>query len=249
MGRSTRNKLTFPEIPSSIEDTADQVTKNGGVGIPVACDFTVDAQVKQLFEKVKNEKGKVDLLVNSAWGGEEIKINNEPFWKYPPDLWHSPFWTNYAHQWEYAFNRGVRNYLAASCHAVPLMVERKSGLIVNVSYWEDDTYLGELFYDLAKSTMNRLAFGMANELRDNNITVIAVAPGFMKTEVVMASISLNREAVKESFGMPTQTTLYVGRAIAALAKDKNVAEKSGKTVKVSALAKEYGFVDLDGTQP
>lgn len=109
--------------------------------------------------------------------------------------------------------------------------------------------MGELFYDLAKSTMNRLAFGMANELRDNNITVIAVAPGFMKTEVVMASISLNREAVKESFGMPTQTTLYVGRAIAALAKDKNVAKKSGKTVKVSALAKEYGFVDVDGTQP
>ena len=97
--------------------------------------------------------------------------------------------------------------------------------------------------------MNRLAFGLSEELKKDNIAVISLAPGFMKTEVVMASVKINTEAIKESFGLPTQTTTYVGRAVAALACDSKVMEKSGKTFHVSDLAKEYCFTDIDGSQP
>jgi len=143
----------------------------------------------------------------------------------------------------------VRNYLAASCYAAEIMVQQKSGLIINISYWDDGKFMGELFYDLAKTTMNRLAFGLAHELKKDNIAVISLAPGFMQTEVVMAAINLNTEAIKEAFGFPNQTTTYVGRAVAALACDLKVMDKSGKTFHVSDLAKEYGFTDTDGSQP
>ncbi len=247
--RSSGNNYTFSELPYSIEKTAQQINEYGGVGIPLQCDYTDDIQMKELFRKIYRESNKIDLLVNAAWGGEEIKINNEPFWKSPPVQWHTPFWTRYKSHWEYMFNRGVRNYLAASCHAAEIMVKQKSGLIINISYWDDGKFMGELFYDLAKTTMNRLAFGLSEELKKDNIAVISLAPGFMKTEVVMASVKINTEAIKESFGLPTQTTTYVGRAVAALACDSEVMGKSGKTFHVSDLAKEYGFTDIDGSQP
>lgn len=247
--RSTQNNYTFSDLPYSIEDVANQINEHGGIGIPIQCDYTDDTQVKQLFQKIYQEAAKIDLLVNAAWGGEEIKINNEPFWKYPPEQWNTPFWTHYDSYWEYMFNRGVRNYVVASCNAAAIMVKQKSGLIINISYWKDDKYMGELFYDLAKTTMNRLTFALAQELKKDNIAVISLAPGFLKTEVVMASINLNRAATKEAFGLPSQTTTYVGRSIAALACDSKVMNKSGKTFHVSDLAKEYGFTDTDGSQP
>ena len=247
--RSTGNNYTFSDLPYSIEETAKQINECGGVGIPMQCDYTDDTQVKQLFQKIHRQSDKIDLLVNAAWGGEEIKINNEPFWKYPPKQWNTPFWTHYKSHWEYMFNRGVRNYLAASCYAAEIMVKQRSGLIINISYWDDGKFMGELFYDLAKTTMNRLAFGLAHELKKDNIVVVSLAPGFMQTEVVMAAINLNTEAIKEAFGFPTQTTTYVGRAVAALACDSKVMDKSGKTFHVSDLAKEYGFTDTDGSQP
>jgi NAD(P)-dependent dehydrogenase (short-subunit alcohol dehydrogenase family) len=246
--RSSGSNYTFSDLPYSIEETARQINQHGGVGIPIQCDYTNDTQVKQLFRKINKESDKIDLLVNAAWGGEEIKINNEPFWKYPPEKWNTPFWSRYTSYWEYMFNRGVRNYLAASCYAAEIMVKQKSGLIINISYWDDGKFMGELFYDLAKTAMNRLAFGLAHELKRDNIAVLSLAPGFMKTEVVMAALNLNPEATKEVFGLPSQTTTYVGRAIAALACDSKVMDKSGKTFHVSDLAKEYGFTDTDGSQ-
>jgi NAD(P)-dependent dehydrogenase (short-subunit alcohol dehydrogenase family) len=225
-------------LPGNIDDTADAVTQAGGRGIAVRCDHTHDDDVAALFARVQRDHGRLDLLVNNAWGGHESfdGVFEAPFWKHP-----------LAH-WDTMFDRGVRNHLLASRHAAPLLVEQKRGLIVTTTYWDRGHYLrGNLFYDLAKSTMCRLAFDMAQELRPHGVASLAVSPGWMRTEFVLAGHQIDEAHWHERPALArTESPRYLGRAVAALAADPQVLAKTGQVLRVGDLAGEYGFTDIDG---
>lgn len=248
-GRSTRQQPAdsygrilalsgMSAVPGSIDDTADEVTALGGRGIALRCDHTQDDEVKQLFERVQREHGRIDLLVNNAWGGHEAFSG----------VFEASFWEHALDQWDAMFDRGVRNHLVASRHAAPLMVKQRRGLIVTTTFWDRDRYMkGNLFYDLAKSAMNRLAFGMAEELRPHGVASLAVSPGWMRTEFVLAGHKTDEAHWRERPALAsTESPRYLGRAVAALAGDPHVLEKSGAVHRVADLAREYGFTDVDG---
>lgn len=249
-GRSTRDapargyegilgQMGLDALPGTVEDTADEVTRSGGRGIPVRCDHTREEEVADLFARVEREQGRMDVLVNNAWGGHETFTDASlasPFWEQPMD------------HWEGMFQRGVRNHLLASRCAAPFLVRRGEGLIVTTTFWDRDRYLrGNLFYDLAKATMTRLAFGLAEELRPHGVASLAVSPGWMRTEFVLASQRTDEDHWREhpEFAR-TESPRYLGRAVVALAADPDVLEKSGGVYRVGDLAREYGFTDVDG---
>src|SRR5215510_3575228 len=171
-GRSDANGTT-EGLPGTIGDTADTVTQRGGQGIPVRCDHTADAEVEALFARVKQEQGGLDLLVNNVWGGYE---------RFDWSRFAAPFWEQPMGHWSGMFESGVRAHLVTTRLAVPLMLSSRRGLIVHTTAWDRDKYLGNLFYDLAKAAVNRMAFGMARELQAHNVAVVALAPGFVGTE-------------------------------------------------------------------
>jgi NAD(P)-dependent dehydrogenase (short-subunit alcohol dehydrogenase family) len=227
-------------MPGTIEDTAEEVTAEGGRGVAVRCDHTDAADVERLFARVEKEEGRLDLLVNNAWGGHEAftGVFDAPFWEQPLD------------QWEAMLDRGVRNHLLASRAAVPAMVRRRAGLIVTTTFWDRDRYLrGNLLYDLAKSAMNRLAFAMAEELRPHGIASVAVSPGWMRTELILAGHRTDEAHWRERPALTrTESPRYLGRAVVGLAADPRVIERTGKVLRVADLAREYGFTDVDGRQ-
>ncbi|HEX7868349.1 MAG TPA: SDR family oxidoreductase [Variovorax sp.] len=227
-------------VPGSIEDTADEVTRMGGRGIAVRCDHTREEEVVALFARVEREAGRIDLLVNNAWGGHE-RFNG---------VFEAPFWEHPLSNWDSMFDRGVRNHLVASRCAAPLMVRQKKGLMLTTTFWDRGHYLrGSLFYDLAKASMTRLAFGMAHDLRPHNVASIAVSPGWMRTEFVLAGHKTDEAHWQERPALArTESPRYLGRAVAALAGDPKVMEKSGEVLRVADLAREYGFTDIDGRQ-
>lgn len=231
----------FEALPGSIDETADELTRMGGRGVAVRCDHTQEGDVASLFARVQREQGRLDVLVNNAWGGHET-FNG---------VFEAPFWEHPLSNWDSMFDRGVRNHLLASRFAAPLMVTQKSGLIAITSFWDGDKYLrGNLFYDLAKSAMNRLAFGMAEELRPHGVASLALSPGWMRTEFVLAGHKTDEAHWHERPALArTESPRYLGRAIAALAGDAGVMQKSGGVHRVADLAREYGFTDIDGRQP
>ena len=233
-GRSVRGEATTENLPGTIEETAEAVTARGGTGIAVRCDHRVDSDVEALFARVEREHKQIDLLVNNAWGGYE----QHDFRKFS-----APFHEQPLRQWDGMFTAGVRAALVASHFAVPLMLRQKRGLIVNITAWDRDKYLVNLFYDVAKSAINRMTYGMARELTPHNIAVIALAPGFIRTERVAGAFEAAGNRDYLNF---TESPEYAGRAVVALASDPNVLEKSGKVVAVGDLAEEYGFTDVDG---
>jgi NAD(P)-dependent dehydrogenase (short-subunit alcohol dehydrogenase family) len=250
-GRSTRERpaQTYGQllalsgmqaVPGSIDDTADELTRMGGHGIAVQCDHTREEEVAALIARVEREAGRIDLLVNNAWGGHET-FNG---------VFEAPFWEHPLSNWDSMFDRGVRNHLVASRCAAPLMVRQKKGLILTTTFWDRDHYLrGSLFYDLAKASMTRLAFGMAQDLRSHNVASIAVSPGWMRTEFVLAGHKTDEAHWHERPALArTESPRYLGRAIAALAGDARVMDKSGEVLRVADLAREYGFTDIDGRQ-
>lgn len=233
--RSSAAGPTTEDLPGTIEETAALVAARGGTGIPVHCDHTVDDDVASLFQRIRREQGRLDLLVNNVWGGYEHHAGEgftKPFWEQPPELW------------ERMFVAGVRAHLMASRHAVPLMMPRRAGLIINTVAWAFGDYLGNLYYDVAKAATIRMAYGMAHELRPYEITAVALAPGFMRTERVLEAHA------RSPFDLSaTESPEYLGRAIAALAADAHVIHRSGSILTVGELAREYGFTDLDGRRP
>jgi NAD(P)-dependent dehydrogenase (short-subunit alcohol dehydrogenase family) len=232
-GRSVRGKPTTDNIAGTIEDTAEEVTSRGGRGIPLRCDHTKDDEIESLFSRVESEQGKLDILVNSAWGGYEVtgRISQAPFWEQP------------LYYWDRMFVSGVRLTLITSRRGAPLMLKSNSGLIINVTAWVGDVYMGNIFYDSAKSAINRMSYGMAQELKKHHVTVVAVTPGFMRTERVLSAFNAAGVQGVEKF---TESPEYVGRGVAALAADPNVFAKTGKLLASAELAKEYGFTDIDG---
>lgn len=250
-GRSTREKAaegyaqimqlsSLAAMPGSIEATADDVTAAGGRGIAVRCDHTQEAEVADLFARVQREQGRIDLLVNNAWGGHETFDG----------VFEAPFWEHSLSHWTSMFDHGVRNHLVASRFAAPLMVAQRRGLIIGTTFWDRDRYLkGNLPYDLAKAAINRLALGMAEDLRPHGVASIAVSPGWMRTELVLAGHHTDEAHWKERPALArTESPRYLGRAVARLAGDSAVMEKTGKVLRVADLAREYGFTDVDGRQ-
>jgi len=242
-GRSVAGGPTTDNVPGTVDDTAREVTSRGGRGLAVRCDHTVDEEVESLFARIRADHGRLDLLVNNVWGGyEHSECKPLPM---------VPFWEQSLHQWDGMFTAGVRAHLTASRLAVPLMLPQRRGLIVcTTANLTVLPYLPNLFYDLSKHAITRLVWAMAHELHRQGITVVGVAPGFMRTErVTEAFLRAGAADALNSPRGPKETPAYIGRAIVALAQDTQVLERSGQVLEVGALAREYGFTDSDGTQP
>lgn len=234
-GRSVEGSTT-EGLPGTVQATARDVTSRGGRGVAMRCDHTNEAEVKALFSQIARDHGRLDLLVNNAWGGYEEydgRTFDRPFWEQPHEK-----------RWRGMFEAGVQTHLLTSRYAVSLMIPQRKGLIISTVAWAFDEYLGNLYYDVAKSAIIRMVFGMSKELKGHGISVVALAPGFMRTERVMASHA------KEPFPLDeTESPEYLGRAVAALASDPSVSRRSGRLFTVGELAREYDFTDTDGTQP
>jgi len=238
-GRSVRGAATTEGLPGTIEHTAEEVGRRGGVGIPVRCDHIVDEDVERLVARVRREHRHLDVLVNNAWGGYEahdLATFNAPFWLQPRT------------RWEAMFTAGVRAHLVMSQVAIPLLLGRsergRPGLVASTIAWAFGRPLGNLFYDVAKAALVRMAYVMAEELRPHRVAAVAIAPGFMRTERVLAAHAA------EPFDLSvTESPEYLGRALAALAGDPELMRRSGQVLTAGDLARAYGFTDVDGRQP
>jgi NAD(P)-dependent dehydrogenase (short-subunit alcohol dehydrogenase family) len=242
-GRSVRGKPATGTRPETIEETAELVDKRGGRGIAVRVDHTVESEVAALCEQVTREQGRLDVLVNDVWGGDELTEFSQPFWKLTQE------------KGRLMLDRGIFSHILTSRYAVPLMLERNRGLIVEITDGDSFGYRGNLFYDLVKLSVIRLAFAMAWELRRHPmITALAVTPGFLRSEAMLEGFGVTEAnwqegAAKDPHFIASESPFYVGRAVAALAADPNVASKAGRVFSSWELAKEYGFKDEDGRQP
>jgi NAD(P)-dependent dehydrogenase (short-subunit alcohol dehydrogenase family) len=238
-GRSIRGGPTPDSVPGTVEDTADEVGRRGGVGIAVRCDHASDPDVAALFARVKEERGRLDILVNNAWAGNE-GYDGRTY--EDGSRWGTPFWERSEILWTRMIDGGARLHLKATRYAAPLLVAQESGLVVCTSFADRGKYVGDLYYDLAKATISRLAFGMAHELGPRGVACLALSPGWMRTERVLAG---GVESLDQ-----TESVEYIGRAVVALARAPEVAlARAGETLIVGELAREFGFTDVDGRQP
>jgi NAD(P)-dependent dehydrogenase (short-subunit alcohol dehydrogenase family) len=230
-GRSSGASAT-DGLAGTVESTAREVTEAGGKGVPMVCDHTRDADLERVVARLRRDGSRLDLLVNNAWAGYE---------RYGEVGFSAPFWEQPLWRWD-AMLGSVRAHFAASRACVPLMLPRKAGLVVTVGFDPRRFYLGNVPYDTAKAAKDRMAWGMALELRAHGIASLSLTPGFVRTERV--------EAVTGGKGLEgTQSPFYAGRAVAHLAGDSNSLAWTGRNLDVGDLARRYGFTDIDGTQP
>jgi NAD(P)-dependent dehydrogenase (short-subunit alcohol dehydrogenase family) len=241
-GRTTRSGPRPSDgALGTVEDTAEGVMRRGGRGIPVRVDHTVNGEVAALFERVEREQGRLDVLVNAVWGGGE---------KFAEKDWKSrPFWELPDAGWQANMMAGPYAILLASWHAARLMVPRRKGLIVHVTEPIFEKYdrggpLFWMFWMLGHRGINRISEAMSADLKKRKIATIALAPGWMRTERVMKHTSA-KEKKSPNFAK-SESTEYVGRAVAHLAADAKVLKRTGKLLYVGDLAEEYGFPDADG---
>lgn len=240
-GRSVRGRQTSDLARTTLEDTAERMAERGGVGLPVRTDHTRDEEVAALFGRVGREQGRLDLLVNNAWGGYEGY----------DETFDAPFWEQPMARFDKMVSAGVRSHLLTTKLALPLMMERGGGLIVNTTLEMDPNFYDRaLFYRTSKLAINYLTFGMAHDLHVRggfDLAVIALAPGFMRTEGVLEAFRSGAHTPDEL--EQTESIEYIGRAVLALATDPEVMAKTGQTLRVRDLARSYGFRDVDGRQP
>jgi dehydrogenase/reductase SDR family member 1 len=223
-------------LPGTIYDTAEEVTRAGGQGIAVACDHSDDAQVQRVFEQIAAEQTRLDILVNNVWAGYQ-RMEHDGTFTFFNKFWEQPFW-----RWDAMFASGVRAHFVASAFAARTMVKQQRGLIVTVSFWAAQKYMSNVMYGAAKAADDALTRDMAHDLREHNVAAISLYPGLVRTEGVMKNA--------EYFDMSnSESPQFNGRAVAGLASDPNIMEKSGKVLVSAALALEYGFSDIDGKQP
>lgn len=226
-GRSVRGEPTTLGRPGTIDDTAEELTARGGTGIAVRCDHTDDAQVEVLFDRIRREHGRLDLLVNNAWSGYEISPD--------PSL---AFWEIEWRHWDLMFDGGLRAAAFASTLGAPMMLAAGTGLIVNIT-WVLDRPHGHAFYEVVKNATNKLTERLADDLRPHGVACVAVSPGFMRLERMDLTPELAAKA---------ESAEFPGRAIVALAADPNVLAKSGRVFTTPELARDYSFTDVDGRQ-
>ena len=233
-GRSTKGHST-QNFPGTIDDTAAQIEETGGKGIAIRCDHTIDAETRAVIEQIRKEQGKLDILINNVWGAHDIGVNPGSFSEQSLE------------NWDTMFTAGVRAQLATNHFAIPLLRENKEALIIHTTFWDQGKYTGQFYYDLAKNALVRMAYGLSEELKEDRIAVLAVSPGFMRTELVLEHMGVDEENWQESEHLKaSETPYYVGRAITALALDQGVMEKTGQVLRAGDLAKEYELTDVDG---
>lgn len=235
-GRTVEEGQASVPLAGTVGRAADDVTRLGGRGIAAPCDHTDDAQVEALFQRIRREAGRLDILVNNVWGGYEYYNDGTEFWN------EKGFWTAPLSRWDKSFQAGVRAHYAAGVLAAPLMIAQRSGLIVNISFFAAKWVDHGVAYSAAKAADDQMARAMAYELRPHNVAAVSLYPGLVRTEAVMKAA--------EFFDLSnSESPQFVGRAVAALAADPDVMQKSGQVLVAAALALEYGFTDIDGAQP
>jgi dehydrogenase/reductase SDR family member 1 len=207
-----------------------------GAGInSIVCDHTDDQAVEAVFRQVEASTGRLDILVNVAWGGYERMIENGEF-TYIAPFWQQPLW-----RWDAMLTTGARGAFVASQHAARLMVSARRGLIVNISFWAAQKYLGNTVYGIAKAAMDKMTSDMAHELKSHGVTAVSLYPGLVRTEAVLAANCFDLSN--------SESPEFIGRVIAALAADPNVSTRNGATLIAAAVAEEYGVTDVDGRRP
>src|SRR5687768_9894226 len=235
-GRSVAGSPGMKNRPETIHETADIVTARGGRGIAVRVDHTVPAEVAALFEQV----GELDILGNGSWGGDALVE------------WGKKLWETNLEDGLTLVDRAIKTHIITSYHGLPRV--RRGGLVVEITDGDAFFYRGHFFYDLVKTTVIRMAFALSQELKDRGINAIAVTPGFLRSEWMLDHFGVTeknwRDAAKnmKSF-IASETPLFVGRGVAALAADPNVGRKNGRVIASWDLGDEYGVTDADGTRP
>ncbi|MFD8393236.1 SDR family oxidoreductase [Streptomyces sp. NPDC059680] len=245
-GRSTRERRSEYDRPETIEDTADLVTAAGGHGIAVAADHLEQSAVRALVERIDREQGRLDILVNDIWGGEKLFE------------WDTPVWEHDLAGGLGLLRLAVETHAITSHFALPLLLRHPGGLVVEMTDGTADynrgTYRVNFFYDLAKASVLRMAFALGHELGPRGATALALTPGWLRSEMMLDAYGVRednwREALdREPHFASSETPRYVGRAVAALAADPDVARFNGQSLSSGHLAREYGFTDLDGSRP
>ncbi|WP_159881476.1 SDR family oxidoreductase [Paenibacillus puerhi] len=245
-GRTTRAQRSEYNRPETIEETAELVCQAGGRGIAVQVDHLEPDQVQALLARIEQEQGRLDILVNDIWGGEHLTQWNVPVW-------------------EHSLERGFRmlrlaidTHIMTSHFALPLLIRNKNGLVIEVTdgtaEYNDNNYRLSLFYDLAKTSVIRMARSLAHELSPYSCTAVAVTPGWMRSEIMLDHFGVKEEnwrdaTAKEPHFIISESPRFVGRAVAAIAGDPEAARWNGRSVSSSELAQTYGFYDIDGSQP
>ncbi|MFD9041555.1 SDR family oxidoreductase [Streptomyces bottropensis] len=245
-GRSTRERRSEYDRPETLEDTADLVTEAGGHGIAVPTDHLQPAQVRTLVDRIAEESGRLDVLVNDVWGGEKLFE------------WDTPVW-------EHDLDNGLRLLrLAVETHAItnhlalPLLLRHPGGLVVEMTdgtaEYNGAHYRNSFFYDLAKASVLRMAFALGHELGPRGATAVALTPGWLRSEMMLDGFGVTEDTWRDALDrVPhfaiSETPRYVGRAVAALAADPEVARFNGDSLSSGSLARTYGFTDLDGSRP
>lgn len=202
----------------------------------IRCDHRVDAQVESAVCSLLSETDGIDILVNNVWGGYEGMVEDGRF------TWPAPFWEQPLWRWDAMFAAGVRAHYHASQLAAPAMIARRRGLIVNISFWAAQKRIGNVAYGVSKAATDKLTADMAAELKPHGVTVVSLYPGLVRTEKVMEAAAYLDLSNSES-------PEFIGRAVAALASDPELIRHTGKVLVAAALAREYGFTDIDGKSP
>jgi NAD(P)-dependent dehydrogenase (short-subunit alcohol dehydrogenase family) len=246
-GRSTRERRSEYGRPETIEETADLVTAAGGVGIAVAVDHLEAGEVEALVQRIDAEGGRLDVLVNDIWGGEQLF------------QWNTPVWDHDLAAGLRLLRLAVDTHLITSHFALPLLIRAPGGLVVEMTdgtrEYNAEHYRVSAFYDLAKTAVLRLAFAQGHELAPHGCVAVALTPGWMRSEMMLDNYRVTEAnwrdgaATNPHFAAISESPRFVGRAVAALAADPDVGRRNGGSFSSGGLAREYGFTDVDGSKP
>lgn len=252
-GRSsvTGNARSDYDRPETIEETARLVDELGGTGVAVVTDHLVHDEVAQLAQRLADEYGHIDILVNDIWGAELLKG--------PPSTWNTPVWEHDLDVGLRILRLAVETHLVTSHYLLPLLIRRPGGLLVEITDgttgYNAENYRISVFYDLAKVAVNRLAYSQGHELAPHRATAVAVTPGWMRSEIMLEHYGVREDNWRDALASAgpafaeSETTRFVGRGIAALAADPDRSRWNQQSVTAADLARAYGSTDIDGTQP
>lgn len=245
-GRTTRTTRSEYNRPETIEETAELVTQAGGLGIAVQVDHLVPEQVQSLINRIEREQGRLDILVNDIWGGENLVEWNVPVW-------------------EHSLEKGLRmlrlaidTHLITSHYALQLLIKNKNGLVVEMTdgttEYNQQHYRLSIYYDLVKNSINRMAWALAEEVKTHGCTAVSLTPGWLRSEMMLEIFKVTEDnwqdgAATDPHFIISESPRFVGRAVAALAADPDVNRWNGQSLSSGQLAQVYGFTDVDGSRP